>query len=65
MVVLPTAMVVFDETAFTDLAALIFIHSRQAKRRIVERMKVEPYAEVATDLEALAGVVEGTARGIS
>lgn len=60
IVVLPTAMVVFDETAFTDLAALIFIHSRQAKRRIVERMKVEPYAEVATDLEALAGVVEGT-----
>jgi hypothetical protein len=60
VVALPTAMVVFDEEGFTDLAALIFIHSRAAKRRIVERMKVEPYAEVATDLEALAGVVEGT-----
>jgi hypothetical protein len=60
VVVLPTAMVAFDEAGFVDLAALVFLQSKQAKRRVVERMKAEPYAEVATDLEALGGVVEGT-----
>lgn len=60
IVVFPTPMVVFDQAGFTDLAALVFSHSKEAKRRIVERMRVEPYTEVAGDLEGLAGVVEGT-----
>jgi hypothetical protein len=60
IVVLPTPMVVFDEAGFADLATLVFSHSKDAKRQIVERMRIEPYTEVAADLEGLAGVVEGT-----
>jgi hypothetical protein len=59
-VMLPTPMVRFDEAGFTDLAELIFDRSREAKRRVVDRMRSEAYVDLATELEGLGGVVEGT-----
>jgi hypothetical protein len=59
-VMLPTPMVRFDEAGFADLAELIFGRGREAKRRVVERMRGEGYVDLATELEGLGGVVEGT-----
>jgi hypothetical protein len=59
-VMLPTPMVRFDEDGFGDLAGLIFERGREAKRRVVERMRAEAYVDLATELEGLGGVVEGT-----
>jgi hypothetical protein len=57
---LPIPMVRFDAAGFADLAHLIFSHDRDAKRRVVERMKSESYVDAMTDIDALGGVVEGT-----
>jgi len=60
IIILPTAAIVFDEPAFTEMASLIFTHSKEAKRRLVERLRSESYTELNGELEALGGVVEGT-----
>jgi len=60
---LPTPMVRFDAGDFEMLADLIYTHDRRdAKRRVVERMRSEQYVALADELEALAGVIDG-ARG--
>jgi hypothetical protein len=59
-IVLPTAMVRFDDAAFAMLAGLIFGGGREMKRRVVEPMRGERYLDLVTELEALGGVVEGT-----
>lgn len=59
-IMLPTPMIRFDAAGFADLARLIFSHDRDAKRRVVERMRGEFYADAMTEIDALGGVVEGT-----
>lgn len=59
-VMLPTPMVRFDAAGFADLAHLIFARDHDAKRRVVERMRAEPYVDAMTEIDALGGVVEGT-----
>lgn len=62
-IILPIPLIRFDSAAFTSLAQLIFARSRDAKRAVVEQMRTEAYQNLAEELEALAGVVEGT-RGV-
>ena len=59
-VTLPTPMVRFDESAFADLARMIRGKDRIARKRVIERMRGEDYAELRGELEALGGVVEQT-----
>jgi hypothetical protein len=59
-IVLPTPMIRFDSAAFALLGQLIFVRGRDAKRAVVEQMRTEGYQDLAEELEALAGVVEGT-----
>lgn len=60
----PTPMVRFDEGGFSDLAQLVFSSDRDAKRRVVERMRGEAYVDAMTELDALGGVTDRT-RGAS
>lgn len=60
-VILPMPMVRFDDAGFADLAELVFHPKRDAKRKVVDRMRTEAYADLMTELEALGGVVDGTA----
>jgi hypothetical protein len=60
VITLPTPMTRFDAAGFADLAQLMFGHHRDAKRRVTERMRAEAYVDLATELEGLGGVVEGT-----
>jgi hypothetical protein len=55
---LPTPMTRFDDAAFADLAAMILTRDRHAKPRVVAHMLAEPYADLAAELESLAGVVD-------
>jgi hypothetical protein len=59
-VVLPTPMVRFDDATFTSLAAQIFHHAAGAKPKVIETMRAEAYQDLATELEALGGIVEKT-----
>jgi hypothetical protein len=59
-VLLPTPMVRFDDASFAELARCIFGRDPEAKRKVLEAMRAEPYLDLATELEALGGVVEGT-----
>jgi len=53
-------MVRFDDATFTDLAAQIFHHAAGAKQKVLEVMRAEAYQDLATELEALGGIVEAT-----
>jgi hypothetical protein len=57
---LPTPMIRFDAAGFADLAQLILSHERDAKRRVVERMRAEAYVDAMTELDALGGVTDTT-----
>lgn len=57
---LPVPMVRFDDATLADLGELVFARTGTAKGRVVERMKSEPYADLADELEALGGLVEST-----
>ena len=59
-IVLPTPMVRFDDATFTNLAAQIFHHAAGAKQKVLEVMRAEAYQDLATELEALGGIVEAT-----
>jgi hypothetical protein len=59
-VLLPTPMVRLDEAAFAELARCVFGRDPEAKRKVLEAMRSEAYLDLATELEALGGVVEGT-----
>jgi hypothetical protein len=59
-IVLPTPMIRFDSAAFALLSQLIFVRSRDAKNAVVEQMRAETYQDLAEELEALGGVVDGT-----
>ncbi|MDB5319843.1 MAG: SprT-like family [Phycisphaerales bacterium] len=59
-IILPTPMIRFDGAAFAMLSQLIFGRGREAKRSVVEQMRTDAYQDLAEELEALAGVVEGT-----
>jgi hypothetical protein len=57
---LPTPMVRFDPDGFAELTRLIFSHEREAKGRVVERMRGEAYVDAMTEIEALGGVTDST-----
>jgi hypothetical protein len=59
-VLLPTPMVRFDEASFAGLARCVFDRDPEAKRKVLEAMRAEPYLDLATELEALGGLVEST-----
>jgi hypothetical protein len=60
---LPTPMVRFDSPGFADVARLILTHDRDVKRRIVDRLRDRPCADLLTELEILGGVVDSTRGG--
>ena len=55
-----TPMVRFDEAAFKDLGGMIHGRDPAARRRVIERMHAEEYAELLGELAALGGVAEAT-----
>jgi hypothetical protein len=57
---MPTPMVRFEGAALEAMTGLIFRRDKAAKRTIVEEMRGEAYQDVASELEALGGVVERT-----
>jgi hypothetical protein len=55
----PTPMVRLDQSGFADMGKLIFNGSKDAKRSLAEWMRTEEYLDLSSELEGLAGVVEG------
>jgi hypothetical protein len=59
---LPTPMIVFDETGFSLLGALIYRRDGVARQRVIGLMTGEEYQGVRAELESLGGIAE-QARG--
>ncbi|MDB5175036.1 MAG: SprT-like family [Phycisphaerales bacterium] len=57
---LPTPMILFDASAFTALAELVFDRSRDAKQRVIAHMTGEGYQSLRARLEESGGAVELT-----
>ncbi|MDB5358152.1 MAG: SprT-like family [Phycisphaerales bacterium] len=57
---LPTPMILFDTSAFTALAELVFDRSRDAKQRVIREMTGEGYQALRAELDALGGTVDLT-----
>jgi hypothetical protein len=59
-VIFPTPMIRFDNAAFDDLAKMIRAKDPLARKRVIQRMHADDYADLQDELEALGGVVEQT-----